>query len=416
VVLGARAAGHLAAAGRRSTRLGDVRAAANLLGRAGSLPLPDSLERLEVMAEHAYALNESGRIVDAREVMEEVRDRAVALGDTRFGADRRPGQHLFTDTMVDFEELWLETEGLVETLAAIGDHEGLAKAIRRLGMVRRVQLRLAEATELLERALVHAEASGDLATRRVITQSLAMIVCQGPSPVDRARMRLEDLQRSDADDPVLEAVIARCLSLLCAMAGDLDGWRGHERRASQVLDSADMLTPTWVSQMLATEASQLAGDVAGAERALRAGWKYFDEANGGAPDARAMHYAYQLGCLYCDSERWDHAAACLAFDAAVPIVEDFATTVLLRLTGNARLAAFRRQFESAMDLAGHAVRVADGIDNLNLKAEVRLALAEVQRAAGDPAADESVADAVRLYERKGTVAMLDRLRPGLVQL
>ncbi len=47
-------------------------------------------------------------------------------------------------------------------------------------MICRVQGRQAEAAAWLERALVHANACGDLVTRRMVTQSLAMILCGGP--------------------------------------------------------------------------------------------------------------------------------------------------------------------------------------------------------------------------------------------
>ena len=50
-------------------------------------------------------------------------------------------------------------------------------------------------------------------------------------------------------------------------------------------------------------------------------------------------------------------------------------------------------------------------DNLNLRARAWLALAEVQRAAGDGAeADAAVAEAIRLYEAKGNVAAAAAVR------
>ena len=39
---------------------------------------------------------------------------------------------------------------------------------------------MAEAAAWLERALVHANACGDLVTRRTVTQSLSMGLCWGP--------------------------------------------------------------------------------------------------------------------------------------------------------------------------------------------------------------------------------------------
>ena len=48
-----------------------------------------------------------------------------------------------------------------------------------------------------------------------------------------------------------------------------------------------------------------------------------------------------------------------------------------------------------------------------MRAHVEVALAEVQRAAGNTAeADAAVARALELYEQKGNVAAADRLRAG----
>ena len=68
----------------------------------------------------------------------------------------------------------------------------------------------------------------------------------------------------------------------------------------------------------------------------------------------------------------------------------------------ARIAAHRGNFGQVLDLGGQAVEHAEGVDNLNRRAEAWLALAEVQRAAGRYGeADASVAEALTLYESRG---------------
>src|SRR5207249_10521987 len=108
------------------------------------------------------------------------------------------------------------------TFADLGDESGLAKAKRWIGMSYRFQAREGEAAAWLERALVHANACGDVITRRIVTQSLAMTICEGPMPVGDAMRRCEELRDANRDDRVLEAVIMRCLSALLAMAGRFD--------------------------------------------------------------------------------------------------------------------------------------------------------------------------------------------------
>jgi hypothetical protein len=77
----------------------------------------------------------------------------------------------------------------------------------------------------------------------------------------------------------------------------------------------------------------------------------------------------------------------------------------------ARLAAHHRRLDEALTLAEGAVDGWEKTDSLNQRAEVWLALAEVQHTAGKP--DEAVASvekAIALYEQKGNVAAIERLR------
>jgi hypothetical protein len=56
-------------------------------------------------------------------------------------------------------------------------------------------------------------------------------------------------------------------------------------------------------------------------------------------------------------------------------------------------------------LAQRAVELAERTDDLNFKARIWLALAEVQRASGQTSeADAAVATALKLYEQKGNIA------------
>ena len=63
--LAVRAGRHLGTAGCRANDRGDPYAAANLLGRATALLPAGSLERIELMWNYGYAVNESGRTSEA---------------------------------------------------------------------------------------------------------------------------------------------------------------------------------------------------------------------------------------------------------------------------------------------------------------------------------------------------------------
>src|SRR5262245_8534944 len=114
--------------------------------------------------------------------------------------------------------------------------------------------RSAEAAEWLEAALVHANACGDGATRRQVAQTLSWALCSGPVPVPVVTARLVELRATSRDDSVLDAVLARLLGWMAAAAGRFDESREYERKAREVLDEANVLTPTWIYRMAAAEA------------------------------------------------------------------------------------------------------------------------------------------------------------------
>jgi hypothetical protein len=85
----------------------------------------------------------------------------------------------------------------------------------------------------------------------------------------------------------------------------------------------------------------------------------------------------------------------------------------LRLAAEARLAGHRGEHTEAVRRAQRAVELAERSDRLNLKARVWLVLSEVQHGSGQHEnGDAAVAEALRLYEKKGNVAAAARLRVG----
>jgi tetratricopeptide (TPR) repeat protein len=269
--------------------------------------------------------------------------------------------------------------------------------------------RIVEAANWYERALVHAYASGDLVTRRTVTQALSMAQCWGPIPVSAATARCEELREANRDDRVLDGVIARHLSSLYAMAGRLDDARDSWEYGARVLDKANMVVTSWVSAMHSAVAKDLAGDRRGAEDDLKAMWHHTRDVRGGVPDGRAMHAAYRLAYLYCDEGRWNEAEECLAFHGGSDY-KNIETVGSYRYAGLARLKAHRGDLVEASALAERAVEIAEATDMLNLRGNIWLAMAEIREAAGQ--ADEAraaVAQALEVFEQKGNIAAAGRL-------
>ena len=324
-------------------------------------------------------------------------------------AVRQDGRALTTGNDLDARRATIQS--LIPTFAELHDEVGLAVANRRLGMVCRGLGQLAEAAGWLEEALVHANAGDDLPTRRIVTQSLAMILCDGPMPVAEATARCRELRDGVGDDRVLDAVITRCLSALAAMAGDFELASASWRSADSVLNDVNMMVSSSVTRLIAADAREFAGDRDGAVHELETRWLAFRDTFGGAPDQHALQAAYRLAHLYCDGGRWADAEECVGFHAEIPWRGNYFTAIDYRLSAAARLEAHRGGLGKALELAEQAVEITERCDLSNRRALVWLSLAEVRRAAGQPdEAEAAVAAALALYEAKGNVAAAEGIR------
>jgi DNA-binding SARP family transcriptional activator len=388
--------------------------AAARLSSALELGIADPRERARVQIELSTDLHEIGRVEEAEAILGEGLETGTGLDERGIVARAlvdRASREFFADPEFDPKTVEPVVSAAIETFARLADPSGLARAERLRGIALRDQGRGAEGTDVLERALVHADASGDRRTLRLVVTTLGSLLCTGPTPVSAAIRRCTNLLETYGGDRVLEGVITRFLSVFFAMAGRFDEARELVQRSSLILDELQLLTPSWVFRRYAAEARQLLGDLAGAEHELRAMWESLRDLQEADPDWRAMNAADKLALIYCDQGRWEDAAAELSYGRDVPESTSNHLESVLRLAVRARLAAHRGELAEGVAIAERAVRRVEASDLLNLSAGVWLALAEVQRAAGAvAAADAAVAEAIRLYEQKGNVAAVAQLR------
>jgi tetratricopeptide (TPR) repeat protein len=415
--LAARAGTHLGAGGRRANDRGDVRAAASLLGRAVDLLPTDSRERLALLLPYQDALREAGLKRKQRWAQEELRDRGRELGERRFATY---GLMFLTESQAEWDariESQAEWDVCIETFRELGDDIGLALTMRTKGMHYGWTGNGAAGTEWLERAFVHAARTGDPATFRRVTQSLAMILVRGPTPADLAIARCREIQRAAADDRVLEAVVTRCLGELLAMTGRFDEALEHADQAARVLDDADMAISSRASQHLDAATRLLTGDRVGAELSMHARWAFFQEIGAGlSADPHGVDSGTWLGGFYADEGRWNEAEACMAVCRVAVgtmnpsrVIDNRSIETFLAV--EARLAAHRGELAEGLELAQRALANLTRADEPNVRAQTWLALAEVHRAAGNQAEADGAKDkALALYKRKGNAAAADRVR------
>jgi tetratricopeptide (TPR) repeat protein len=216
--------------------------------------------------------------------------------------------------------------------------------------------------------------------------------------VPDAIRRCEQLIGSSTGDRALEAVVTRSLAALVAMDGRLDEARDLLERSSPILEELGQAILSTTSRLEAALALDLCGDRPGAEHELETSWRALAaHRSDGKPQAAAMAHVHGLALLYCDDGRWDEAERCLEYGREIPT---------FGLAARARVAAHRGDLGEALSLARRGVELAGESNGV-----CWLALAEVLRANGEDAeADTAVETAVRIWDRKGNVAAVARLR------
>ena len=198
------------------------------------------------------------------------------------------------------------------------------------------------------------------------------------------------------------------------MAGRFDEAREHVRRSSLVLDELNQLTVSSVFQRTrgarrrsssatapAPSRSCVARYIASARRRRAA-----------RPTRSAIGAAVELANFYCDDGRWDEAADCLSYDRDVPEPTFYAQREAVAASPSRR-ALPRTAAGSRKRWRSRSVRSSSWSprENLDLKATVQLALAEVQRLTArrrKPTPPSTTA--IQLYEQRGNIAAAGRLR------
>jgi DNA-binding SARP family transcriptional activator/type II secretory pathway predicted ATPase ExeA len=387
------------------------------LGSALELGIADAGERARVQVEQGWLLAEIGRLPEARDLLTEAHETATRLGDPGLAAHARVEEawQMHRHAVFDADGVRSLALEAIATFDELGDTRGLAKARNLLAIAYDTGSgRYGAALAELEQALLDAEACGDAFIRdRVITR-LVMNLTSGPTPVEEAIERCEELRRAGSGRPVLEARIERCQSQLCAMAARADEARDHERRASAVLDRLPYREDV-ASRRFVANTHLLLGETAAAERQLLVMWERFGDESERARSYMSAFTASMLALLCCDAGRWDDAECWLARAAGVP-VPAASPPGMLRPAVGARIAAHRGELDEARRAAKQAVELADRTDSLNWRARVWLALAEVLRTCGrTEEAGGAIETAIRLYEHKGNVAAAESVRSATRQ-
>jgi class 3 adenylate cyclase/tetratricopeptide (TPR) repeat protein len=406
--LAGRAADRLAAAGGRALARSDVGAAVVLLERARDL-LPPEQRPLALEVNAIRALSQTGDLDGALAVAEATIARARVAGDrpAELRGEVMRGLVRFSVEVVAKGELQRVGKEALEVFTELGDDAGLADTWGLLARVELGNLQWRAMAYAADRALEHAERSGDLASVSEAREYPIPPRLYGPFPVDEA---LAWIEANAAES-----------TYFFTMCGQLEAMRGNFERARELVREgrarANELGHRLVaagSSMMEEEVELAAGD---AEAAVAAGLKGVAElgelGEKGWLSTVAGHAAEALYLLGRDDEAWQMTDT--ADEAAAP---DDVITQMLILQVRAKILSRRGEAGEAERLARAAVTWGEPTDALTHKADSYRDLGIVLAAAGKR--DEAVSafdQAQALYEQKGHtvgVARVEKLHAELV--
>jgi class 3 adenylate cyclase/tetratricopeptide (TPR) repeat protein len=407
-----RAGRHFAAAGGRANRRGDSATTVTLLRRAEELLTGDEPAHLDVLTELGDVLYDAGRLDEATAMLTTAVHRAVLIGDRcrEFRARLALLDRLsFMDPGWDPEDAKPTLDEAVSVLTELGDDTGLAHAWWLIGRIQFDAGRVRAAEGALERALDHGRRSGRHRTGSLPTLWLLMALRVGPTPVDLAAARLEDLSKEAADhaDVAIELLVTS--AVFAAMKRDFGRARELARSARRLHQGRGQVVSEVAGRLVDYEIAVRAGDLPTVESGLRAGERTL--ADLGEVGLRSTilgllaHASWAAGGM-------DEALRCAHRAQEVTQPDDLWSEVLWR-TARAKVLAVRGDGD-AEALALEAVALAADSDWLCLHGDALLDLAEVRRQLGRPDAARAAAEAaLGRYLLKGDLASGDRARAFL---
>ena len=409
--LAERAGEHLVESADRALGMGDDRAGSRLLERACELvPITEPMGRL-LRIELGRAFAGAGPLDRAREVFTEVLDATRGSGEdpalqlrAELGLASLRAQ---TDPSLEMNELIRIAEHAIPTFEDTGDERGLARAWFLVHWARFRLGRNLESIDAAEEAVAHSAAAGDRREQLRALGAIAMATRYSPIHVADARKRCDELDARAAGGRLVYGFTERVRGGLCALSGQFDAGREHCRRAVEIYEElGHPLSATGVVMEL-QHVERHAGRHDVAERELRAAHDVLRELN----DVGYVSWVVAaLARVLAERGKHDEALE-LARVAREDLQRDLAFGQITAHLAEAMSYAATARADAAEERALEAYELVERTDNLELRADVRVLLAALDRDAGrDEQARARLEEAQALYESKGDVVSVASLR------
>ena len=412
--IGARAAEKLASAGRRAMGRGDTPAAVNLLRRAAGCLRAEDLNRLRLLPDLGEALMELPEFEEADTVLGEAIAGAEQHGDPVLGATAELVR-LLVQQYSSEEGGWSETaldavERAMPIFANAGSHAGLALASRLRVAIHLTANRFAESAKAAEQVIRHSRQAGDPRLERRGSVGYAQSALYGPTAVDEAVARCEELVADAVGDRRTEALIRHSLVQLYGMQGRFELARTTWDEADQMLKDLGM---GLFSAAISTSRGQvelLAGDLDAAEQVLERGYSSLQQMGGKfllAGVAGVLGRVNHAQGRYDKVEEQSRTIESLADTDDIDAQTEWRCLRALSLGHDGRA-------EEAVELARAAVELSRAADAPLLLAGALVTLGDVEDMAAHGAErDEAFQQALILYRHKGDVVSTRRIESRL---
>jgi tetratricopeptide (TPR) repeat protein len=403
--LAARASSNLSAAGHRAAQRDDHAAAIALFERAIALVDSDDAARGALLPALGTSLFEAGRMAEATRVLEEAIAGAPEPWLEARARIEREFVRLELETGVGAESARRLVDEVLPVLERARDDHGQcrawslrAHAAWQSGRVERADADWVQAVACARRADDGRELFATLGWR-------ATAAVLGPTPVDEAIGRCEEIRGFVRSTPVTLAWALNPLALLHAMRGQFELAARFLHRANEILHELGSLHSS--APHLEALVRLLAGEPKLAEVALRAGVDRLASMNSlgllATTNAILAHAVYAQGRMQEADELCRRAS-----DAAA--ADDIFTQVIWRGV-KAKILAGQGRCNDALALAGEAVALATPTDLLTLRGDALLDLAVGLRACAPESQSRcATRGALSLYERKGNRVAAARAR------
>ena len=409
--LAVRAAERLSAAGHRAFSRGDMPAAANLLRRAVMLIPEGEARRLELLPDLGEALADVGEFAWAELFLQEAVDSDDSGCRTLVSA-KAGLLLLYVKGQGGSAERW--SEQLVGAAARAiarfeerGDNAGLATAWRLLAWAHGTSLRFGRAAEAAERAIEHARVVGDLRQKRRAASQYATAALHGPTPVEEAIRRCEEIIEDAGDDRRTEGLVRSLLAYLYGMRGDFAEARRLYTQARGMLEGLGRSVVAASTSLDSYGVEMLAGDPIAAERELRRDYAALTDLG---EKYLLSTVAGELARVLYEQARYDEAEAMSQTAEELAAADDVGSQTLWR-SARAKILAQRGRREEGLRLAWEALELIGRTDAHLTKAETLVDLAEVLRISErEDEAEAALGEAAGLLEAKGSLVAAERAR------